>query len=466
MDKENVFEKAILKWRDNKGQGSVIISPPLDERIMILGVLERIYNYTPTTKTIIITDSFDDRTNLVEFLTHSSCEENNKEFKSLISNGLIKVYTSQFVQGLKTYDFRLCILYKVYSMPIYIEQIFNGTLFKLVVNTKLADNETMSKFNLVVPQITEFNQDVVDKVRVSSPVEENYIGLSLLNSTEDSVKLEQCNSYIQTSISIFGSFDIMQQARIGNKQLNFSAVDICNQISSENGWTPNLDMSLEYNRKIDEIYNPNSLRERASNTYNIIRERRILLASNDLKLEAIYDIVSKLPNKKILIINLYPDFASKVTDYLNAKFGETVGMSYHDKLLPIEAIDINGNPVYIKSGAKKGERKMMADKAQRTLANALFNSDKINVISANCAPDKDLAINVDVVIITSPFCEHITNYMYRLDKCRFNKNLQLWITYIANTIESAKLGNKTSTNNGTDDNFNYDEKNIDFSIVD
>jgi len=464
---ENIFENAILQWRDNRGNGSVVISPPFDEKVMILGILERVYAHKPDTKTIIITDSFDDRTKLVEFLTHTSCEENNKEFKDLLNKTLLKVYTTQFVQGLQTFDFRLCILYKVYSLPEYVERIFMSSVFKLIVNTKLADNETMSKFNSVVPIITGFEQNIVDKVRTSSPVEEIRLGLPLLETSEDYLQLEEYNSYIATSISVFGSFDIMQQCRIGNKSLNLSASDICNRISSENGWSETLDMSMEYNRKIDEIYNPNNLRDRASNTYNIIRERRILLASNTSKLEAINKVVQENPGKKILIISAFPDFASKITDYLNVKAGNIVCMNYHDKLPTIPAIDINGNPVYIKSGTKKGERKQMAAKAQMSLANTLFNLDKINIISANSAPNKDLAIDIDIIIITSPICGDITNYRYRLDKCVFHNNLKLFMIYMLNTLEAKTLQSKSNGDNKViTENFGCDENYSDFSIVD
>ena len=56
----------------------------------------------------------------------------------------------------------------------------------------------------------------------------------------------------------------------------------------------------------------------------------------------------------------------------------------------------------------------MAAQAQKTYNEHMFNQNKIRVLSTNNAPDKELAVDVDIIIITSPQCESIKSYMYRM----------------------------------------------------
>ena len=53
-----IFENAINHWRDEKGIGTAIIPTPLNDKLMVLGVLQRIYARSPTINSVIITNSF------------------------------------------------------------------------------------------------------------------------------------------------------------------------------------------------------------------------------------------------------------------------------------------------------------------------------------------------------------------------------------------------------------------------
>ena len=175
--------------------------------------------------------------------------------------------------------------------------------------------------------------------------------------------------------------------------------------------------------------------------------------------------------EKILIINKRGDFANLVTTYLNTNSENVICGNHHDKVENIPAVDDDGNPIYYKSGPKKGERRYMAAQAQKTYNEKAFNTGKLNVLSVNNSPDKDLFIDVDVIIITSPQCESLKNYMYRLSNVSFNRNkLKLYTLYIKNSIEEKMLTNKERTrhhiilNNckNNDDNV----QNYDFVVAD
>ncbi len=469
-----LFEDAANHWRDNKGVGTALILPPLNDKVLVLGILQRVCNKSPTAKIIICVNSFDERIAIIEFLTNQEGEdENNAEFKKLIKDGNIKILTNDFIsKSMYVGKPLLSIIYHPISINDGVKTLLEFSKFKLVVMNKLlVNNEDSALLYKLCPLLDDFKQNEINAIRVSSPVEEFRLGVAIPEDSKDGELLKYCNEYIATSVAIFGSFDVMNQARIGNTKLNISAAQICAQIAQENGWNEHLDMSTEFNVQIDELYNPGRLKDRASDTYEVIRKRSNLLSDYDGKLEVIYNIVHDNANKKILIINKRGEFASKVTDYLNNLSETIICGNYHDKVSPIPAVDIYGNPLYYKSGTHKGERKIMADKAQRTFNEAAFNRGDIRVLSTSNSPDKTLCIDVDIVIITSSQCEELKSYIYRLDGLRFRDNkIHLYNIYCKNTMEEKLLDNQTiSTNHkvlNDEEKVVIEQDNSDFIVVD
>lgn len=468
IDPTEIFENAINHWRDEKGIGTAIIGHPLNDKLMVLGVLQRMYARSPTLNSVIITKSFSERQTIIEFLTQQeNSEENNEEFKKLINSSKLKVFTDNYIKNCHITSYPLlCILYRPDSACEEILDYVSKCKFKLIIMNKFLTNyEDISKIYQVAPLLHDFQQAEVEAIRLSTPVEETQIGVDIPENSEVYKLLKYYDEYITTSLNIFGSFDIIQQANVGNQQLNISSTQICYQIAQENGWNEHLDMNIEFNIEIDKLYNPNNLKERASKTYEIIRERSKLLSDFNGKLDVILDIVRANNDKKILIINKRAEFANVITDFLNDLSDSIICGNYHDKVDNIPAVTFTGQPVYYKSGARKGERKMMGAKAQKTLNVEKFNNDLIHVLSTNNSPDKDLAIDVDIVIITSPMCEDIKSYMYRLSKIYFrSKHIDLYSLYCRNTSEQKMIEKKSLSDNHNVKNSFVDENNSDFIV--
>ena len=468
IDPTEIFENAINHWRDEKGIGTAIIGHPLNDKLMVLGVLQRMYARSPTLNSVIITKSFSERQTIIEFLTQQeNSEENNEEFKKLINSSKLKVFTDNYIKNYHITSYPLlCILYRPDSACEEILDYVSKCKFKLIIMNKFLTNyEDISKIYQVAPLLPDFQQAEVEAIRLSTPVEETQIGIDIPENSEVYKLLKYYDEYIATSLNIFGSFDIIQQANVGNQQLNISSTQICYQIAQENGWNEHLDMNIEFNIEIDKLYNPNNLKERASKTYEIIRERSKLLSDFNGKLDVILDIVRANNDKKILIINKRAEFANVITDFLNDLSDSIICGNYHDKVDNIPAVTFTGQPVYYKSGARKGERKMMGAKAQKTLNVEKFNNDLIHVLSTNNSPDKDLAIDVDIVIITSPMCEDIKSYMYRLSKIYFrSKHIELYSLYCRNTSEQKMIEKKNLSDNHNVKNSFVDENNSDFIV--
>ena len=473
MTADELFEEAALDWRDNKGVGTAFVPAPLNDKVLVYQILAKMYARSPTMFTVIITNDFKERTDIIEFLTHQGDEENNAEFKKLIDDKLIRIFTIKFIiTGGWTTAAALCIWYRPTEYNLGVALYVNRCRFRLVVINKLLTNQTdASVMYKDAPLLSCFKQAEIDELRVSSPVEDMWIDVRIDTTSEDWRLYEYYCKYIETSINIFGSFDIMQQARIGNQTLNISSAAICAQIAEENGWSDHLDMSYEFNHQIDELYNPNNLRDRATQTYEIIRNRTNLVSDYEGKLKKILEVVNEHPGDKILIISKRGEFASKITDYLNNNSEYDICGNYHNKVDDIPAIDENGNPIFIKSGSQKGKRKSMGYRAQMTLNERKFNLGKIRCLSLSNSPDKSLSVDVDIIIITSPLCEDIKSYLYRLSNVNLkSEKIKLFSIFCQNTIEQKKLFNKpvqeTHVIVNKDEIMANGENNCDFLIVD
>ena len=195
---ENLFVNAIEHWRVNKGVGTAIIPSTVDDRYLILGILQGIYNKSPSTKVNIITSDFIERAQILEFLTHQG-DENDEEFTKLLDDKSIKVLTESFVTKMDNYyPPMLCILYHPKKLDEDIFQKFLRSKFKLVViNNRLSvqDMTTLYKYCSV---LEDFKQEDIEQLRLSSPVEEEFVPITMKEDSEQLRLLKYYNKYIET----------------------------------------------------------------------------------------------------------------------------------------------------------------------------------------------------------------------------------------------------------------------------
>lgn len=471
MTEEQVYLNAVNVWRLNKGIGTFVIPAPFDALRPLLYILPQLYNKSPTTSVVIIVKDFADRSSIESYLTTLNNEIWNNSFRTVIHNGSLRILTTEYAaEHINDYSPLLTIIYNPSIFHFVHIAMIEKSKFKLVILSKLLDNKTIDDFYTVAPSIGNFSQNVIDEVRTNRPVKECLVELTITPDTELDKEMNYYNREISTALAIFGNFDNIKYARLGNSDTNCSSMMICDAIARTNGWDNHLDMSSEFNRDIDKLYSPSSIKERADSIYNIIRERSTKLASSKDKLSYILDIVNDNLDKNILIINKYGEFANLVTDYLNDKFGKRICANCHDKVDNVPAVDDYGNPIFIKSGPKKGQPKLLGVIAQKKLAQKLMNSHKINVISCGASPDKSLDVDIDLVIITSPLCDTIESYFYRLSKVHFSNEVLLYTLFYKSTLEEKKLEDRSVPANHTiindfDRNVKVDNNNA-YCVVD
>ena len=473
MTVDEIFLKAVDSWKNNRGVGTMLCPAPLNNKVPLLLILQRIYSRSPTCSAIIIVEHFNDRLDIIDFLTKQEDDENNTEFKRLLDEKYIRIFTRDFIYSGRWHSSAfLGILYNPESFDLKYRLCLDSCKFKLIVTNKLLENqEDRVYLNKICPILNEFKQNEIDELRTSRPVEEIVVGVDIPTDTETYKLLEYYNKEIATTINIFENFDNIKYARIGNAQTNESAMQYCTRLAEDNGWSPNLDMSVEYNQMLDATYNPNLLNDRASKCYEMMRLRSNILTDFDGKLDKIYDICKENEGKKILIINNRGEFAAKVTTYLNNMFDTVVCGDYHNKVENVILKKPNGEPVLVKSGINKGKPKEIGWKAQMTLNQSKFNNGEINILSTNNSPDKSLNIDVDIIIITSPICEDIKSYLYRLTKVNYiGETIKLYTIFCKSTLEHKRLLEREPSINhqivNKDENIDISENNFDFVIAD
>lgn len=466
MTEEELHEKSVYQWRMNKGIGTFIIPAPLDVLRPLLMILPAMYNKSPTLVTNIIVADFVDKDKVTDYLLHKSDPVHSNVYSKLITEGFIKILTVGEATDIFSHLYpTLVVIYNPKECLYCYIGLLDKAKFKLVLSSNLFTGK-LEQLNNLVPRVGSYNQASIDEIRSSRPVKEVLVPLVIDENSNLKKKLDYYNKEISTAIAIFGDFDTIKMARLGNSNTNSSSMAVCYNIARQNGWNENLDMTIQFNVEIDELYSPNALKELASGIYEIIRSRSLALASSDEKLSYILKIVEDNVDKNILIINKHGDFANEVTKYINDNTHYNSCYNYHDKVENIPAIDDNGNEVLIKSGVNKGKPKMLGVKSQKNLAQKLMNKGAIHVLSTNAAPDKDLAVNIDVVVITSPLCETIETYLYRLSKVEFAKEVQLYTLYYKGSLEEKKLDervvppthtilNKAEIEVKSDNNYDY-----------
>lgn len=423
----NQIDDILIQWRKQRGTG-MIWNGDVNDKVLILEMLKRVYNKTPNAKVLIAVEYFNERVGLIDYLCHRDNIADNKLFDDAIHYNNLKILTNNLIPVGSTYH--LCIFNNLPYISDTNYYTLENSTFKFIIGNP--NDKHKERMFSICPVINVETQQ-------QAPVKKECIAVPITDQEKLDV-LNYYNTYIDGSLNIFGSFDSIQKARVGDPSTNYSAAQYCYQIATNNGWNEHLDMSLDFNKALDKTYNPISIRDRASVTYDIIRLRKELLSDYDDKIKEVINILESNKYEKALIISKRAEFAGKITREVNLAFNKVVCGDYHDNQDPSPINDEFGKPILYKSGAKKGQIKIFCAQFKSSLNAKLFNDDKLSILSLSNAPNRELSLNsVDLVIITSSQCEDFETYKYRLSNVKFNNNVKVIILYVPESIEEKKI---------------------------
>ena len=447
----DVYSDLANKWREYSCKASCILLEPYNPDELIAFILDKSIKKNNAIKVMIIVDDYTTRCKIVHALNDNNITNNN--------------YTCISYQYIKSsinykYDLAFYVGITNYSYINYMNCRVKYGLF--IITTDKITSENRIEIYKYFPIINQADYNAKNFNRFSYPVEEKLIGVDFINIA-DKEKYNEYTAYINTTINIFGSFDNINRAKLGDKTTGQSAEDVRLCIAQYNGWNENLNTTIPFNKQIDDLFNPISLEERASTAYNIIRERNNLVNNNCSKIPVIINLLNnELKDKKVVVISKNGELATTVCDALtenNISCGE-----FHNDIEPRAIYDNDANDwIRYKSGLKKGEVKMFGSQAISSLSIERFNSNNIRVLSIKNCSSESLEIACDVLIFMSPNCFNIKEFLYRYNNITFNKNkINVYKLYMKETNEEIDtehikpMSNKHVIKNiNKDDNFLY-----------
>lgn len=419
------------KFQQNHGRACCYCFPPIDFCALIYTIYNRYTAKRPRSPVLIVVDKYQTRVKILDYL---------KSRDAIESNGFkYNILSADYIKHNFSYNYEFIITIGVNENQGVINRLSKDSKFMLSIFTSYnKDNEFNTFVRSLLPLISsDVNELNIRQDLVNSPVEVYPVGVPLTD--DDRKEYDKCSDYISTTVKVFGDFDSIQKARVGDIKLNISSQEVREMIAHNNGWSINLDTSIEFYRQIDDIYNPAALLERANCAYNIMSLRRNIVTDNVNKLEAIKDIILSNPNKQILIVNKRGEFAASVSKYLNEN-GVDCG-DYHDHIEPSPMMDDDGvDYIRYKQGKQKGEIKLFGSQAISTYHLACFNQKKTKCLSIKNSSNSKLKTAIDLLIITSPICDNIVDFKQRYTNIEFtNIPNKVYLIYSANTVEKEKL---------------------------
>lgn len=416
------IEDVVNGFQQHKGKASVYCFTESIIPNLVKTVINKFKNKHQSKEIFIVVDSYKTR----------------ESIKNAIQDDDIKIISKDYVKTVYSYLYKLIIIIGVNENEHLINFLAQESKFTLCILTKnIMDTVFINTIRKKLPNIeVSVNDNLIKSDRIYSPVEETRCRVFL--SDEDKELYKKYTEFINTSIAVFGDLSNIEKCKMGDVRLNISSSEFRYNLARENGWSENLDTNIDFQKQIDEIYNPNILYERACMFYTISKKRRDLLTDNKAKLEEILNICNDNADKRILIVSKRGEFAREITKYL-CQNGVACG-DYHDCIEDMVAVDDEGNTLLVKSGVNKGKPRIVGSQFISTNNLRRFNQQYINVLSIKNSSNNKLKTTVDLIIITSPLCDSVIDIKQRFTEVDFTGQFtKLYKIYVCNTIEYDKL---------------------------
>lgn len=458
--KEKLINTVLDGFQQNRGKASCYCFNTDVVPELVFNVIFRFLNKNINRTVLIVVDNYNTRCLIKNILENNGITEFN--------GYRYKIYSKDFVNLERLYLYNLVITVGINDDYTLICHLARQSKFSLAIITNNNMNTTfINEVRNILPNITTKDLDKAIRYEdISSPVEETRIGIEL--SAEDKENYDKCTKIITEDITIFGNIENIEKCKIGDTKLGISSAEFRLTLAKENGWNENLDTRNEFQAKVDAMYNPNILIDKAITFYTLTKMRRDICSDYSGKLKEILNIVNNNKDKRILIVSKRGEFAYKISQYLtenDVKCG-----NYHDCCDDEIAKDSFGNLILIKSGVNKGQPKIIKSQAISSRDMNLFNDGYINVLSIKNSSNTSLKLTCDIVIITSSQCEDIYSIKTRFNNIRIstlpNKVYKLYCT---NTIEEDKIRNEKIDPNITimeksNNTIKYDEESGDIIL--
>lgn len=343
MSKDERQAISINIWRNSKGLGTLNLIMRFGKTRIAKLISEKVVSKNPKSKIVIIVPNDITKKNAIENMVVS---ENTYVYTS---NSYI-----EFVKHKQKHeDCDLLIIDEIHKL-------LDGKIYSLLLNIKAKyklglTGATMNDDSIEC--LNKLNMPIIDIIREDEALANNWIShyieynLAVELEKDDKLKYIKYSRLISETLetfkgshtrlnTVFGTkifnsdFDVALSAFTGKMFTNskfkriFIKPNIIRDTYAESmGWSKDLDLSYEYNQRIDELYNPIHLYDKAKLFKYNIKQRNDILICNRPKLNAAIEVINMFKNKPCICFNE----STEMADLLQEHFSST-SIAYHSNI--------------------------------------------------------------------------------------------------------------------------------------
>lgn len=293
---------------------------------------------------------------------------------------------------------------------------------------------------------------IIDEIGEEEAIREGYItpfvefNLSVSLTDKEFAKYKFFSDKIAKLLPKFGrnGLDLATKCIAGGKHSDgrrYNNKQFCFSWAMQQGWRNNLNMDLEHERQINDLWNPNKIMNYARQLLTYIRNRKDLLYNSEAKCAVTKELLFKFPEFKSIVFSESTAFADKLHLILNKEEQDTA-VVFHSNL-PTTMLPSPKTGKLIKFGKVRLKRRAME----------LYSNNKVRVMVACSSLDEGFDDQEIVLGITASGNSNFNKYQQRNGRVKrnntFNPNKKAMLInlYVKDTQEEKWLTKRQSKSN-------------------
>lgn len=425
LSKDKRQEISCNKWRDAKGRGTLNLIMRFGKTRVAAMIIGKLLKYNPNRTVMAIAPNAETTKNLVNNLGEF-CNK-DRWLNIMSSNSLINYVNKQKISKKLPIKVDLLILDEVH-------RLLNGETYEAIkcIEYKFILCLSGSTFNREqVAKLNELGAPIVDKITEIEAVSAGWISnsveynLAVELDEDDKVRYAKFSQHIHETLETFNGLYKIVNGVFKNKvfesdfSLVLSAFVGCNYRSNNGnstfikptvirniladimGWKRDMPMDNTYNQRINALWNPDNIYERAKKFKDFVRKRNDILIYNRNKINTVISILKRNSVPTIC----FNESIAMVDDLAN--YFPNDGIPYHSAIESRYVINPETGKPYC---YKNGEPKLLGKQSLKKLAIEGMRSGKYKYLFTAQSLNEGLTIaNIEQVITTGGSCNSNTH---------------------------------------------------------
>lgn len=425
MTKDERQEISCNKWRDAKGRGTLNLIMRFGKTRVAAMIVGKLAKANPNRTIMAIAPNVVTTKNLADNFTEFCPKEQWIDIMS--SNTLINHVNKLKIERKLPIKVDLLILDEVHKL-------LQGETLMAIKNIEYKfilclTGSTLNKNQLSI--LNELGAPVIDKITEIEAVSQGWIS----NSTEynlaieldehDKIRYAKYSDMISETLETFGGLHKVINQEFRNKVFDsdfalvlasFTGYNykdrngsntfikptvIRNMLASLMGWTRDMPLDNDYNKRINNLWNPDNIYERAKKFKDFVRQRNDILIHNRPKINAVIEIL-KTNSVPTICFNESIAMVTDLADYFSKD-----GIPFHSAIESRYVINPETGVPYT---YKNGEPKRLGKTSLKKLAIEGIKNGTYKYLFTAQSLNEGLTIeNIEQVITTGGSCNSNTH---------------------------------------------------------